>query len=278
MQKQYSKLSKLIILIIVTALFSCSVEKRIAKEFIKTRSTVNILVYNNNILSKSNIKINAIQNYDSLSTEAKDSVWMANTVFLNNIKDSVFINNYYVYFVNKLKVLGFKVFTSDSLQQFMSASGDKFIISLIQNEIEEYYDYQRIDYDITETTEPIFKEFWLNALNFNTWLEINKANSIEPLKIIVYSSLKTSDGLDAKFTYQPFTDEINFVQNYYPVTIGDVMSLSVEEGKRNAYYLFDYLMNLYIKDNLGQKPNYYYHYNGSIYNLEHTNDKFAKIE
>ena len=80
MKEYYSFCLKLLMLIASFTLLSCSLEKKLAKDFINNRNSVNILVYNTNVFAKINVKIKAIERFDSLSIEMKDSLWKANTV------------------------------------------------------------------------------------------------------------------------------------------------------------------------------------------------------
>jgi len=251
--------------IIITPLFfllnSCSVEYKIAKEFVNAPNNISLLVFTPDYIFKNNLKTYEYPVYDSLSGDDLDSALFFNSLFLQNLNDSIFFENY----VNNLNLglsrYGFKIFPENMLDSFLLIQSDAYILNIAQIELEEY--------EMPYTAEEYFGEYLysetidLNAVSINSWFEITKLNSSENEKKVLYASHVVFDDMSGSFSQNIFTGEVTFSYKIDQMTENDIYELSVLLGAKYAGYTFDYFLNNYIIKYLPEKvhSDKYLHYN-----------------
>jgi len=262
MRKFINRLSySAILAILLINLFSCSIEKKIAREFIKNDSTRTVLVIPPDYIYKTSLKDYEVDNADEMDEWELDSLLYENSIFLKYVVDSVFLDNYYSNYCEELMKLGFRVFEEDSLLKFLQGQPDSYIFQLAQLELEEYI------MPIVEKEQ--FEEYLyyqvinLNAINVNSWLEISRMNE-EEKKNLFFSSLFLTDELDGFFRYNYFTGDVKFNYSIDTLLLDEVYQLGELAGYMYASYTFDYLMNLYIDKRVEeegkQRTNLYFHF------------------
>ena len=199
-----------VIFILLPNLFSCSFEKKFAKEFINNDSTRTVLVIPPEYIYKKSLKDYEVDNAEEMNEWELDSLLFEKSIFLKYIIDSVFLDNYYSNYCEELEQLGFKVFEEDSIMIFLQGKPDSYIFHLAQLELEEYI------MPIVEKEE--FDEYLyyqvinLNAINVNSWLELSRMNE-EEKKNLFFSSLFLTDELDGFFRYNYFTGNVKYNYN-----------------------------------------------------------------
>ena len=240
---------------------SCSVEYKIAKEFVDAPNNISLLVFTPDYILKNNLKTYEYPVYDSLSGDELDSALFFNSLFLQNINDSIFFENY----VNNLNLglsrYGFKVFPEYMLDSFLLIQSDTYILNIAQIQLEEYV--------LTYTAEEYFDEYLfsetidLNAVNINSWFEITKLNSDENEKKVLYASHVVFDDMRGSFSQNVFTGEVTFSYRIDQMTENDIYELSALLGAKYAGYTFDYFLNNYIIKHLPENihSDKYLHYN-----------------
>jgi len=269
--------TKCICIIFIFFLPSCNPEKKIARQFIDKKNTVSVLFLKPDVIYKTNYKVKEISLFDSLPAILKDSVWKANTLFLDSISDSLFINHFSQSLMNRIRSLGLKTYLQDSMEAFLSSNGIKFIVNYSQCEIEEYMDIKKFEFAFEVEGRNTDRELLVNSVNLNNWFDISMLNTGHT-KDIEFSSQTISDLIDGKFVYYYLSGDVDFDYTYYPISAKDVTNASVESGRINAGYLFDYFMNTYIAENLKDKaPSEYYHYRGYKRKIKATQDRFVPL-
>jgi len=266
-----------VILFFSFILFSCKPEKKIARQFIDKKKSVSVLLLKPDSIYKTNYKVKAITSFDSLPFSVKDSVWKANTLFLDSIRDSLFIDRFINSIARRFRLLGLKTYTQDSMEAFLSGNGIKFIVNYIQCELEEYLDLKKFEFAFEVEGKNTNRELLVNSVNLNNWFDIRMLNT-NHTKDIVFSSQTISDLIDGKFIYYYLSGDVDFDYTYYPMSAKDVADISVESGIINAGYLFDYFMNTYISVNIKDSiPKEYYHYKGYKRKIKVAQDRFLPL-
>ena len=269
----FKKKTSFIILIPLFFLFnSCSVEYKIAKEFTETENNISLLVFAPDYIFKNNLKIYEFPVYDSLTDDELDSALFFNSIFLKNLDDSIFFENYMNNLYLGLSRYGIKVFPEYMIDSFLLIQTDAYILNIAQIELEEYI--------MPYTAEEYFGEYLysetigLNAVNINSWFEITKVNEDENEKKVLYASHLVFDDLSGSFSQNIFTSEISFSYLIDPMTENDIYKLSALLGTKYAGYTFDYFLNNYIIKHLPE--NYHsdknLHYNPFRKTLTPAND------
>jgi hypothetical protein len=80
---------------------------------------------------------------------------------------------------------------------------------------------------------------------------------------VLYASHYVFDYLKGSFRKHALTGDIKFKYYQKEIDLEDIYSLASELGKKYAGYIFDYILNENIKEDLPEHidPNKYYHYN-----------------
>ena len=258
----FKRLISVVTIILLFNLFSCTIEKKIAKEFIENDSTRSVLVIPPDFVYKTSLKDYEEEDTAFMDEWELDSLLYENSLFLKYVIDSVFLNDYYVNYCYELEKLGFEVHDQDSMVVFLSGKPDSYIFHLAQIELEEYI------MPIIEKEEfdeyLYYQVFNLNAINVNSWLEISKMNE-EEKKFLFFSSLFLTDELEGYFKYNYFTGDVKFKYSIDTLLLDEVYQLGELAGYLYAGYTFDYFLNLYIDKRMEEeekrRSNIYYHYN-----------------
>jgi hypothetical protein len=260
--------SVLTILLFSFLFSSCEVDRKIGKTFIETPPPIQILLFPPDALYKYNHKGEAIAGFDSMSSSQQDSALFSSGKFVRSINDSLFLENYVNSFLSELRKLGFTVYLPEVVDTLLKSQPQVYVLSMAQVQLDEYfypYDDEAVFYDTRyiKTTE-------LNAVDFSVWYEISKMNSSNPKKTVLYSTHTVTDGLDGSFFLDPFTDDVKYRYRIDSVTVGDVMLLGNNLGRKHASYLYDFFLNQYIAYHMpeGETPYWYYHYNRFSKRLE----------
>jgi len=252
----------ILIIAMLLAIMACSVERKFAREFIKNDSTRSVLVIPPDYLYKTSLKVQEIENADELDEWILDSLLYEQSIFLKYVVDSVFLSDYHQNYCIELERLGFKVFGKDSLISFLSGKPDSYIFSMAQIELEEYLMpvVEKEEFD----EHLYYQIFNLNAVNINSWIEVNRINEEEKNELF-FSSLFLTDELEGSFRYNYLTGDVKYHYQIDTLILDEVYQLSELAGYLYASYTFDYLMNLYIDKRTEEEEKYrssvYYHYN-----------------
>ncbi len=243
-------------------ILSCSIERKIAREYIKSDTARSVLLIPPGYLFKTSLKSYEIENSDELSQYELDSLLIENSLFLKHVSDSAFLSQYVNSFMKELEEMGFRVYPDDSLHAFLGGQNHAFIINLAQLELEEYVmpleeEEQFGDYVYTYYLD-------LNAINLNSWIEISRIN-FEEDKEFFFSSLYLTDEMDGYFRLNYFTGDVVFRHTIDTLLVDDIYSLGAVAGQLHAGYAFDHLLNKYIDKRMKEKnfrrSDIYYHYN-----------------
>ena len=129
-----------------------------------------------------------------------------------------------------------------------------------QVQLDEYFDPFEDSEQVGDTL--FYKTFELNAVDASSWFELNKYNSVKPVKTVLFSSFTASDGFTGNFVMNNFTMNLRYRYKIDSLRMKDIYDLASYSGRRNAEYLFDYFMNQYISFNMpeGMEILGYLHY------------------
>ncbi len=248
---------------------SCSIENKLAMEFVHSRDSIALYLIRPEIVFKTNLKEWQIQDFDKMTAQQQDSALLANTLFLNEIDDTLILNRFFSSFSNELSRFGFLPFEQDNLADFLSSENRSYQVALVQTELEEdVYPYraEEVFYD----SVLFYEDFLLNTVNINVWFDIARLNEPTASNNLLYSSHYVMDQIEGRFVNNLFTREVKYKYNLFPMKTENVYALMLILGKTYAGYVFDYLMNEYVHRNFtpGKKPKVYLHFDpetGKVY-------------
>lgn len=252
-----------LLLILIGILFvSCSLERKIAGNYVRNVDKKSIMLFFPDYIQKTNLKTDSIPNADSLDAFTLDSILYAQSIYLQYVDDSLLLSRCKESLIKELILYGFNVYEIDRMDEFIALNDSSYVLNLAQIELEEYLYIFSPEYHLDE------RNFYtvnigVNAINLNSWFELDRHNIPSEQYPVLYSSYYLHDEVKGDFikkmekgtglTYKYKIDSVNVV---------DVYELAALSGKKYAINLYDYLLNLYIQDNMpkGQVPVAYFHY------------------
>jgi len=120
----------------------------------------------------------------------------------------------------------------------------------------------------------IYQDFWLNAVNLNSWYEISGVNDSQKTKKMLYASETAADYFNGKFKFNLLTEEVTYQYTIDTIALNDIYELAAFAGKKYASYIFDYIMNLEIRKQLpaSSQPYKYMHFDRESGRIEPAYD------
>lgn len=262
---------------IITSLIltpSCSIERKLAKEFIQRKDSVSVFLLPTDIVFKTNLKTWLIDDYDRLSEKKQAQLLYDSSKYLQFLNDTIFVKRFMSNLQATLRKYGMKTYSSNQLVEFMEIQTLAYQIAWVQCEIEEDifpYRAQEIFYD----SVLFFEDFTLEQVNVNSWFEISKLNDPNAVNNVLFANEYITDGIEGRFTSNIFTGEVKFKYNIYQLKVEDVYTLAANLGEKYAGYIFDYLMNqhIYLEFPKGKHPDSFLSYDHEAETLHPAGDR-----
>jgi hypothetical protein len=273
--------SSYLLVLIIFMISGCNVEQKLAKSFIFSNKPTEFLLLRPSIVYKYNQKEFEVPGIDAFDKYTKDSLLLANSLFLKNVTDSLLIEKYIEGFGKTLQSYGAKVVHENSIDTLMEKEGTAYVINIAQFSLEEYihpYSSEEEVYDEVIVIDGID----LNAINYNVWLELSRMNT-EKKNNVLFLSDYLLDWMRGTLKQQLITGKMSFDYTIDTITMPQIYEFASQFGTKSAEYLFDYLMNNYIEDNLPEDypyERYYYHYDlkeNRFYQVG-DEDRFIELE
>lgn len=237
------------ILALLLTFSSCSIERKLANEFIRKIDSISVLLIPPDFVFKSNLKNYQIDGFDKLSSDEQQQILYDSSMYLQYISDTFLISRFFSSMETTLRKYGIYTYLPDEVVEFMGVKSMAYQVTLAQFEMEEsIYPYRAEE--VFFDTVLFYEDFDLEQVGLNTWFEISKLNDTKAINNILYASDFVTDELEGRFTSNVFTGEVKFKYNIFPLEKEDVYTLAARAGERYAGYVFDYIMNQYIYFNL----------------------------
>ncbi len=228
-------------------LAACSVERKIANTFVSNKNKGAVLVLSPDAIFQLN-------NYDSINPNNIDS-----TFFLKKIDKYALIGLSLEHLKDELKKMGFNVYDETTLAQFMTEGDSSYVLKLSQVELEEgldsinFSDHFDVGYDVE-------KYIKIKYFSINSWFEFARKNILDEEFPLLYCSFSLSDNVYGD--YNSYGGGLFYGYTIDSLTLQDFSGLPEKLGEKYASYFYDYIMNIYILENLPKDfiPTYYYHF------------------
>jgi hypothetical protein len=273
------KLIYLPVVVILSILTSCYPEWRLARSYIDSDPGVSILVMPANYIFKKNLKVDELDDTTGFSRDALDSALMANSVFLQRLSDSIFLEAFVNSMIDEFIGLGYRVYTENMLDSFLFAQGPAYFLNIAQIELEEHYNVHE---DKQEYGEYVYyKHVDMNAITYNFWFELSELNDESAEPKLFFASETINDVVYGYFSENLFTGDIKYLYDVDELDMDIVYNYAAYFGRRYAGYTFDYLMNRYVEEQWPQEKTlrYYMHYKRENNTLDPTiNDRFLEMK
>ncbi|MBN1338624.1 MAG: hypothetical protein JXA03_04835 [Bacteroidales bacterium] len=263
---------------LATLFQGCSYEWKLARQYVQSGPDVALLVLPVDYLIKSNLKTKEAGVKNGMPEYQKDSLLMANSLFLKDVSDSVFLETFVNSYFDEIESLGIRLFTADYADSFLFTPTPAYIVNMAQMELEEFYLEQE---DSDEFGGYVYyKTMYLNAVSINTWYEISRLNAGHNTMDVLFHSFEISDYLYGYFTENLFSGKVNYKYHISEMTVEDIYNDCEWLGKLHASWTFDYLLNRYITENAppGKKRRFFLHYNRKQNSFDPASDWFTVMD
>jgi len=240
---------------------SCTLEQRLARTYVGLNDPGEFYLLKPSYLFKFNLKEFEISGIDTLSEFKKDSLLLENSLLLKNITDSVFIDAFTNGLESKLKSFGANIIKEDDTDTLLNNGGTPYILNVAQISLEEYIHPYRSEEEIYDEII-VIDGIDLNAINYNVWIELGILNTETKNKVLFISDY-LFDNLNGTLKQNLLTGKLSFDYTIDTINTEQVYQSARQFGDATAGYLFDYLMNAYIGENLPEDYRYervYYHF------------------
>jgi hypothetical protein len=220
-------------------MFSCSPERKLAKQFVGTVTKPSLLVLMPLSIFKENLKVP--------EGEVPDSTTQA--VIIDKLSDSVVISRFNASYMKELKNYGLQVFQDASVTDFMDVDSNAWVVNIAQMELQEYSTIY------VDTQEVLGMEYSydipLNGVNSAYWFEFSRVNAPENIKPeVMFAANDLYDQFNGKLNFDIFTGAISYNLQSDTITEADFYRQLDFSARLYAGYTFDYLMNNYIGTNI----------------------------
>ena len=268
-------LKSLLFLLVISLFYSCSPEKKLAKSFVGEDMKRYALLLGPEMVFKTSLKTEVFDTLD-VDEMLRDSVLMANSVFLQNLDDVLFIKNFMAGIEKELKVFNFEVYKESQTGDFLEVDSNAYVIYVAQLELEEsFFKFK----DETQFQDAYYyHEHTLNSASVYSWFEISEVNR-KRKRNVYFAEDAVVDEVDGEFTLDFFGGQVKYFYEIDSLQTDDLYKYAYDLGRRYAGYTFDLLLNNYIRKNLGYEPSLYLRYDPFYKNFfEATNDRFILLE
>lgn len=246
----------LLLLFLCVGLFSsCSLEKRLAYDFVKKTNGAYVAFYIPNELDISNIRKDCTDEaLDSIAPENVQDTINARTKIVNKIDENLFLDILVASFENRIEDYGLSLVYWENEQT--KPDSLHWIVDLSHIEIQEL-----VEYMMTYCGDYSYEFYPSTTVNVASWFELINGDKshmmfteqdyceyISDCEYVIDSLNNTR----AKLTVQPLT-----IDGFY-----DFASML---GKLYAGYAYDFFMNDYVKKELLKKDKVYEYYDDYMY-------------
>lgn len=247
------------ILLLFPVMASCSMERQLATRFVTEEEDIHVLLLPPQELIKTFLPLHP----DSLPPDSAVFIDREQAQFVYEIMDTAYVNYFMRSLAYHLERFQVKVYDQENIESFKTLDKHAYVFKLGQMELMEYHD----SLFMTAYADYNWYSIALSRVNVeqNNWFEFSEMKDDEGEMQVLYSSQLTSDYFEGELRRS--WSEPNIIYEYTPfrLTEADVYDLAYFSGERNAQYIFDYLMNDYVKRNLKGKrePAVYFQYDRS---------------
>ncbi len=236
------------LMFLLLTIASCMPGKKAATQFIEKRNDIAVMIVPPPITFFYYYPFNPDFADEFPDHDPKD---LENSFFFKQVKDSILQQTFMRSLVNALNAYGFNTFTSESFDLFLNRTGEKYIFTLAQSEWIEYDDL-KTERALIDTTL-YSQDFLIRHLEKNTWFEFVKVEQEmdadpEDMKVL-FSTFTRADQVKGTFRYRPLTGDVYYEYTSDMLKQEDLFKHAQFSGKENARYIFEFLLNNYIRKN-----------------------------
>lgn len=234
-------------------LVACAGSLQFANRFVVEETDIHVLILPPGTLLKSY----APEHPDSIPADSIRGPGDPRALFVNEVVDSVFIDQFMSSLKYHLDLFQVKAYGPDQMDQFFALDQPAYIFVLAQIELLEYVD-EEVFMGRSGVNRYIGRVD-ITVLENNVWWEFAKLHDAGFGMEVLFNAHATSDHVEGRFI-RLSTGQVRFQPQKYLLTQEDVSDLAYFSGRQNAQNIFDHLMNIYVRKQSGREYPYYFHY------------------
>lgn len=269
----YAKANNLFLtLLLGTILAGCSTGFHLANRFVVDETDIHVLILPPTQLIKTFLPLHP----DSIPEEGIPQFDESDIRFINRTDDSLFIREFLNGLERRLELLHVNIYGVGEIDRFFELEQPAFIFVIPQMELLEYLHSET--YIARDRGASYMHREQIRVLENNTWFEFLKLHDADFGMEVLFSVQATSDHIEGRFIRRA-SGEVVFDAERYLLTDADLRKLAFFAGQQNAQNIFDYLMNVYIHEKSGRKPDRYYRYDMKRHVIQEADTPgFIRIE
>ncbi len=242
-----------LLLFLVYGLSGCSTGFHLANRFVVSETDIHVLVLPPTQLIKTFLPTHP----DSIADGAIPDYDESDIRFINRTNDSLYIRAFLNGLKQRLDLLYINTYGVEQMDTFLKIEQSAYIYVVAQMELLEYLESET--FIARDRTSNYVHREPIRVLEHNTWFEFMKPNDANFGMEVLFSVQATSDHIDGRFIRRA-SGEVVFDAERYLLTDADIRELAHFAGQQNGQNIFDYLMNLYVREQSGHDPGHYFNY------------------
>jgi hypothetical protein len=234
---------------IILLLAACSPERKLANDYVKQHNGNGVMIVPLYELFKDNTSIN-FDTAVKYTPEQFDSIAWAQSCYVRNVSDSVFLTTFTNSMIDKLTTDGYDVYVDAGSDVFLSLPDPKWIIQIAQLQLDEEYTIDYLERYSAETGEPLNEGdgYRVNQVSLSSWIEVSRANT--GIRQVLYLDGHMEDYVKHGVKFDIMEGSVGLYTNRDSIQMDDVYKMAFNLGQKHAELLFDYFMNDYIRTNM----------------------------
>ena len=278
LNNQMRTLCRLILFSLISTYFlsSCSMERKLALQFIEEETKeIPVMLVPPAILAMHNDK--PVMSYNYSSDVNLDSLSFFQSIFLQHLSDSIFLENYFNSFINSSSSYGFKLYLPHEIENFIQEKRSAYIIRIAQMELIEDTIAWEIDEQINYRSKT--RIIPINSIALNSWFEISQKDSSS--YNTYFDEQYISDSGYGEYRQDFWNQDIKYYPTVEKLERDDIYSFAKNLGTLHASFLYDLIMNTYIWNHIPEDRKQYYvylHYNHDYHSIETAERAFIRLD
>ncbi|MGM0567388.1 MAG: hypothetical protein ACQESX_11560 [Bacteroidota bacterium] len=253
------KLQSLLLPVLALVLFSsCSVERRLAREFVDQQDRPPVILKEPPQFYLVSYK-ETEQDTSGLKTWQVDSIRYHESEIVQYVNPDSAQKFFFNAFEKQLEKLDFTVYKGNEIAELISNDTlQPLVMRFPQMELEEFT--KPYAHEEFIRGKKYYKNFDLDAVNLNSWLQLSR-RGVEGSEFYFISDSIT-DVVDGHFYITERTGKVKFRYKYYDVKTDDIYSFMQDMGRNYAQYVFDHYLNRFVDANRNKSAQreFLYHY------------------
>jgi len=247
-------------LLLLSLLLSCSVEKKIAMEYMENKEPIKMLIMEPEFCYMINTNPYQIQYLESYPQHKKDSLLYAKSKYVRYLDETLMRVQYLDTLFNNLQDLGFEIYNLDSLLPFLEMKEERYLLNIAQMQLLESQEVMVFS-EIFDTLE-YFVEYPITKIDFDLWLELSSLNKEDAEMQVFYANKSIQDKLKVRFYKKFLSLDVLYDKEYEALNFQQIVNLPSQSAKEHAQAIFDLFLNQYIDNKLpeNRKRKHFYTY------------------